>query len=326
MNPAEVPESMRAVVARGRGGNEVLAIEGRPVPRPGGGELLVRVRAAAINPRDWMIRSGRYPLQFLLPKGDIVLGSDLAGEVVAAGPGCRRLTPGERVHAMQPGRRFGAFADYAVVPEDVACRIPDGMEDGEAAAMTLVGLTAWQGLADEAGMKAGDDVLVIGASGGVGHMAVQVACALGAGVTGVCSEAGRSFVLGLGAAEVIDRKTSWLDGSPGRWDVVFDAYGATGFGACRRMLRRRGVYVGTWPTTRMVGSSLASRLWPFGQRCRLVAVRSDGADLDALDALAADGRLRARVAETYPLERVADALDASRSFRTTGKLVLTTGA
>lgn len=313
---------MRAVVARGRGGNEVLALEERPVPRPSGGELLVRVRAAAVNPRDWMIRSGRYPLQFLLPKGEIVLGSDLAGEVVAVGPGCRRFTLGERVHAMQPGRRFGAFADYALVPEAVACRVPPGMADAQAAAMTLVGLTAWQGLVGEAGIGEGARVLVIGASGGVGHMAVQVAQALGARATGVCGAASESFVLGLGAERVLDRRGPWMEQAGPAWDVVFDAFGAVGFAAAQPVLAERGVYVSTWPTARVIGAAIATRLWPLGRQCRLVAVGSDGEDLAALDALAAAGRLRAEVARTFPLEALGEALDASRSFATRGKLAI----
>jgi NADPH:quinone reductase-like Zn-dependent oxidoreductase len=322
MSPPEVPETMRAVVARGRGGNEVLALETRPVPRPGPGEVLVRVRAAAVNPRDWMIRAGRYPLQFLLPRRGMVLGSDLAGEVAVTGPGCARFAVGDRIHAMQPGQRFGAFADFALVPEKAACRVPQGMTDAEGAAMTLVGLTAWQGLVDLAGVSAGDQVLVIGAAGGVGHMVVQIAAALGAQVTGVCSAGSAAFVRDLGAAEVIDRKARRFQDAGRRWDVVFDAYGATGFAACRSVLAPGGRYVGTWPTARLMADSLLTRLRPAGPQCRLVAVRSDGEDLAALDALSGSGRLRAVVARTYPLEAVAEALDASRSFATRGKLVL----
>ncbi len=320
MSTPEVPETMRAIVARGRGGNEVLALEERPVPRPGTGELLVRVRAAAVNPRDWMIRSGRYPLQFLLPKSGLVLGSDLAGVVVGTGPGCR-LQPGDRVHAMQPRQRFGAFADFAVVPDAAACRIPPGITDAEAAAMTLVGLTAWQGLVDVAGARPGERVLVIGAAGGVGHMAVQVAAALGGEVTALCSAASEGFVRGLGVRDVVDRSAQPIGDLGRQWDIVFDAYGATGFGACRPVLAPGGRYVGTWPTTRLIADSLLTRL-RRGPACRLVVVRSDGEDLAALDGLAGAGRLRAVVATTFPLEAVAGALDASRSFTTRGKLVI----
>jgi len=321
MKAPEVPETMRAVVARGRGGNEVLALEERPVPRPGRGEVLVRVRAAAVNPRDWMIRSGRYPLQLLLPRRGIVLGSDLAGEVVGAGPGCR-LKPGDRVHAMQPGQRFGAFADFAVVPDTAACLIPQGVTDAQAAAMTLVGLTAWQGLVDVIGMRPDERVLVVGASGGVGHMVVQVAAALGGQVTALCSEASAGFVRGLGVRDVIDRTARPIGELGRRWEIGFDAYGATGFGACRSVLAPGGRYVGTWPTARLIADSLLTRLRPAGGQCRLVAVRSDGEDLAALGALAGAGRVRAVVAKAFPLEAVGEALDASRSFATRGKLVL----
>ncbi len=322
MTGHEAAGPMRAVVATGRGGNDVLAVERRPVPQPGRGELLVRVRAAAINPRDWMIRSGRYPLQFLLPRTGLVLGSDLCGEVVAAGPGCTRFATGDRVHAMQPGRRFGAFADYAVVPEAVAAAVPEGLSDAGAAAMTLVGLTAWQGLVDQAKLEDGNDVLVIGASGGVGHMAVQVATALGARVTGVCSAASAEFVRGLGAADVIDRKRQRFQDTGRRWEVIFDAFGAAGFAASRVALTDRGVYVSTWPTPKVITASLATRLAPWGRQCRLVAVRSDGGDLAALGDLVTRGLLRPTIAQTFPLEDVAAALEASRSFATRGKLVL----
>jgi NADPH:quinone reductase-like Zn-dependent oxidoreductase len=309
---------MRAMVTRGG----PPALESLPVPVPARGELLVRVRAAAVNPRDWMICEGRYPLQWRLPRGPLVLGSDFAGEVVAVGPGCQRLAPGERVHGMQAGQRFGAFAEYLAVAESVTARLPAALDFAQGAAMTLCGLTAWQALHGEARLSAGQRVLVVGASGGVGHLAVQLAVAAGVAVTGVCSSANTDFVRGLGASRVIDYRRRSPAQLADRWPVVFDTIGRHGVAAWRPRLEPGGVYVTTVPGPRAIAASLRARLLPFGRRCRLVVVRASAKDLEALDALFEAGRLGVTIAASHPLERLPEALAASRSFRTRGKLVI----
>lgn len=298
------------------------ALEFWPVPVPARGELLVRVRAAAVNPRDWMICEGRYPLQWRLPRGPLVPGSDFAGEVVATGPGCERLVAGERVHGMQAGQRFGAFAEYLVVPESATARLPAAMDFGRGAAMTLTGLTAWQALHEEAGLAAGQRILVVGASGGVGHLAVQLAVAAGAAVTGVCSAANASFVRDLGASRVIDYRRESPTALADRWPVIFDTIGRQGVTAWRPRLEPGGIYVTTVPDARAIAASVRARVLPIGRRFRLVVVHASATDLAALDTLAAAGRLAVTIAASYPLERLPEALAASRTFRTRGKLVI----
>ena len=162
---------MKAVFIRRCGGNEVLEYGDLPKPTPGRGEVLVRVRAAAVNPRDWMVRSGTYPFQFTVPRFPVILGGDFAGEVAALGDGVNDFALGERVYGMQRAfGGFGAFAQYVVARQDLLARIPPVLDFEHAAAVPLASLTAWTGLHRDARLRSGQKVLVNGAAGGVGSL------------------------------------------------------------------------------------------------------------------------------------------------------------
>jgi NADPH:quinone reductase-like Zn-dependent oxidoreductase len=318
---------MKAVYISRFGGNEVLEYGDVPAPTAKPGRVLLRVRAAGVNPRDWMIRAGTYPFRRLLPPLPLILGSDVAGTVLETGTDARRFRYGDPVYGMQPTRSgFGAFAEQVCIPETALARIPEGLGFEAAAAIPVAGLTAWQALTRIGRLGPGDPTLILGASGGVGSFAVQIAVALNARVHAVCSGANLDMVRGLGAHRVLDYKTC----SPKRWggpfSLILDAVGRYGFGACREMLEPGGTYISTVPTPAL------GRAWLWGHtvgriarrspRAALVLVRSRGDDLGRLNALIESGKLLPQVEQTFPLRRAADALQRSRSLRVRGKLVI----
>ena len=318
---------MRAVILGRFGGPEVLELEERPRPTPRRDEVLVEVWASSINPRDWLIRSGKYPFQALLPRRPFVPGSDVAGVVVEVGSDVSGFEPGQAVFAMQPtSRGFGAHGEYVAVPATALAPKPQSLSFEEAAGIPLAGLTALQALRDDARLREGQSVLVIGASGGVGSYAVQIARALGARVTGVCSARNQELVESLGAERVIDYQTTDPLQDAERFDVVFDVIGKESLKRCDRVLGRDGVYVTTIPRPQQImawmRSSVGHRLGLSRRRSTVVLVRSRGEDLRWLARLAEDGALRTVVDGVLPLEQIAEAHELSRTFRTRGKLIL----
>ena len=319
-----IPTTMQAVQIDRFGPSDVLRRVELPVPRPGPEQVLVAVHAASINPRDWMIRAGTYVLKAMLPKLPVVLGSDLAGVVVAVGSAVRRFRPGDRVFAMVPSSDgLGAYAEYAVVRQSAVANMPEGVDFPQAAGMPLAGMTALQALRDEGRLQPGQAVVVVGAVGGVGHYGVQIARAMGAErIVGVCSAANHPLALELGCHEVIDYKKENYIESVNGIDLVFDAIGRGSLHRNRPVLRRRGTYVTTIPSPSAAWASLRTRLWPLGRRSRMVLVRSNHRDLEQLARWADEGKLRTVIDHIEPLDRVKALHDHSRSFRTRGKNVI----
>lgn len=323
---------MRAVTFEEYGGPEVLRVVDGPRPEPGAGDLLVRVRAASVNPRDWMIRAGTYPFRLALPKKPFVLGSDVAGTVEDVGSGVPAVSPsfaeGDEVFGMIPSSKgFGGYAEYAVLPARVAAKKPPSVSYEEAAAAPLAALTALQALRDDGRLEAGGRVVIVGASGGVGHYAVQIARALGAGeIIGVCSGRNAETVRDLGADRVVDYKTEAFPAAlleEARYDLVFDALGRHGLRKCTPILAKRGRYVTTVPSPADVFHAVRTRIWPFGRRERIVLVRSDGADLRRIAEWMETGEVRSLLDRVRPLEAVREVHEYQRTFRTVGKNVLT---
>lgn len=318
---------MRAAYIEEFGGNEVIRIGERPRPVPGRGEVQIRVRAAAVNPRDWMVRSGTYPFRFTLPGFPIVLGGDFAGEVSALGAGVTGFSVGQRVFGMQRAfGGFGAFAQYVVARAALLAQIPPSLDFERAAAVPLAALTAWQGLYGDARLKPGETVLVNGAAGGVGSFAVQLAVAAGARVTGVCGERNLEYVRSLGAGDVLDyRRESFLE-DPRRWDVIFDAVGRETWSRCRPRLSPGGCYLTTVPKRADLASAalggLARLLVHRRPGCALILARSRGDRLGSVARLIEEGRVRIYVEQVFDLDQVPEALDRSRTFHTRGKLVI----
>jgi NADPH:quinone reductase-like Zn-dependent oxidoreductase len=306
---------MRAVRQHELGGPEVLAVEEVDRLEPGPVEVLVRVLAAGVNPVDWKTRAGGG----FLREPPFTLGWDLAGVVEAVGFGVSWLSPGDRVFGMPLfPREAGCYAEYVVSPSRHLARTPDGLDDVQAAALPLAGLTAWQALVDTAGVTEGSRVVVLGAAGGVGHLAVQIAKARGAWVAGTASAGKHAFLAELGADAAIDYTSETLVDRVRDADVVLDAVGGeVGVGAMPS-LRDGGLLV------TLSGSSVVGLREASAGRVRVegILVEPDRMGMDALASLVAEGRLQPYVETTFALDEAADAHRLGEQGRTRGKIVL----
>ena len=283
-------------------------------------QMLVKVAASAVNPIDWKLRNGS--LRFLAPiRFPSVPGFDLAGEVLETGARVWKFKAGERVYACLADRNRGACAEYAVVEEHLAARIPDRLNDFEAAAIPLAGMTALQALRDHGGLTSGQRLLIVGASGGVGHYAVQIGKALGAHVTAVCSGRNADWVRDLGADEIIDYtvRSDFVGERP--YDVVLDCIVSASLQASEAVMTPRGVYVSTLPTPGLMLRALLSR-FAAGRRVKIVMLDPKGEDLEYLSKLVEAGRLQSRIERVYPLAELAAAHERSQSGRVQGKIVI----
>lgn len=307
---------VRVITQHETGGPDVLTVEEAPTPRPLPTEVLVRVAAIGLNPLEARLRAGEFPL---LGPPPFVLGWDVSGVVEEAYTG--RFRPGDEVFGMplfpRPAR---AYAEFVSAPALHLARKPAALSHVEAAALPVVGLTAWQGLVDLAGVSAGDRVLVHGGGGGVGHVAIQIAAALGAHVITTAGAEKRDLVVELGAHEVIDHRTVDFTEAVRDVDVVLDTLG--GEVALRSLdVLRPGGHLVT-----MVAEDdpeLLSRAGAAGMHLSGIAVDPDPVALRELTDLAARGLLRVHVQETFPFDRVADAHRILDGGHLRGKLVLT---
>ena len=319
--------AMRAIVRDHYGPPENLQLRELEVPMPGAGEVLVRVRAASVNFADPLVVRGR-PLLVRLATGirrpkHPVPGVDLAGEVEAVGSGVTRFHPGDSVF----GRADGAFAEFAVAGEGRLAQKPASLSFEQAAAMPMAGTTALQALRDHGRVQPGQRVLVIGASGGVGTFAVQIAKAFGAGVTGVCSTRNLKLVRSIGADAVIDYvQGDYLQGTA-RFDVILQVAGTDPPLALRRILTPGGTLVLSSGQGRLAGvdrivTALATSML-VRERLVVFAEKETQADLLALAQLAESGGLTPVVDRTYPLNDAKGAIRHMQGGHTRGKVVIT---
>ena len=323
---------MRAIVQDRYGSTDRLRLAEVPDPVPASGEVLVRVGAAGVDRGTWHAMAGR-PLAARLALGlraprDRTPGRDVSGTVVALGEGVTGYTVGDAVY----GTARGSFAELTVVPLERLAPRPCTLGDVEAAAVPVSALTALQALS-AAQVAEGDRVLVIGASGGVGSYAVQLAVDLGAHVTGVCGPAKADLVRDLGAERVVDHTTTPLETLGERFDVVVDIAGHRRVRLLRRLLTDRGrlVIVGSETRGRWLGglqrSIGAALLSPFvGQSLGMLMASEDGGDLVVLTEVIERGGLRPAVERTFALEEAGEAIDHVAQGRARGKVVLEVAA
>jgi NADPH:quinone reductase-like Zn-dependent oxidoreductase len=298
---------MRAVVMHETGGPEVLRLEDVPRPEPADGQVLVRVHAASINPIDWKIRSGGQPAE--LPK---ILGNDISGTIEASR--AEELAEGEDVFGFSP---TGGYAEYALSAPAALARKPAGVPHEQAAALPVAALTAWQALFDRGSLQQGQRALIAGASGGVGHLAVQFAKRAGAYVIGIGSTRNRDFVLGLGADEYVDYTQQDVREAVSDVDVALDAVGGETTEALVPVMREGGILV----TIASAPPEEAAR--ERGVRAELLIMSPNPDQLAMIAALVADGEIRVELAQVLPLAEVQRAHELSESGHTRGKIVLT---
>jgi NADPH:quinone reductase-like Zn-dependent oxidoreductase len=327
---------VKAIICRRYGPpDEALELADIDPPVLGDGEVLVQVGAASANAADWhMIRGVPYfsRLQMGLRRPRVSnAGSDFAGEVEAVGAGVTTVRPGDAVYGTAFMRGFGAFAEKVAVAEDLVEPKPANLSFEEAAAVPLAALTALQSLRDDAGVRAGDSVLIIGASGGVGTFAVQIAKALGAEVTGVCRTRNVDLVRSLGADHVVDYTAEDVTRLGRRHDVVLQVAGTLSASACRRHLLTpdgtlaliSGDSPGRWlgPVGRIARGLLQS---PFvSQRITLCQVKASKPDLHVLRDLIEKGDVRPVIDRTYSLDEAVDAVTYQDTGHARGKVVIT---
>ena len=315
-------ETMRAMVYRKYGSPDGLALETVARPSPARGQVLVRVVASSVNPVDWKMASGAIRL-YMPAKFPCIPGFDVAGEVVEIGPGVAEFAPGVRVHARIA--KPGAAAEFAVADVAETAAMTDGMSFELAAALPLAGMTALQGLRDRGGLPmtgATGRVLIVGASGGVGHLAVQIAAAAGADVTGVCSTRNVNFVSRIGAGAVIDytRPDAYANVAP--FDLVYDCV-AGDPAPFLRLVKPGGRYASCMPG---VKTFLRSFVNPFSRRKVFpVMLKSNAADLAFLDGLFAAKKLKPAIDARASLDELPAAWKRSMTGRATGKIIIEVG-
>ena len=328
--PVSARQTMRAIVQDTYGVAGVWRVEETARPAIGDGEVLVRVRAAGLDRGTWHLMAGQPYLMRLMGSGlrapkNRVPGLDVAGTIVAAGTAVTRFGVGDEVFGISQG----SFADYACARADKLTRKPANLTFDQAAAVAVSGLTALQGLRDAGRVRPGQHVLITGASGGVGTFAVQIAKALGARVTGVCSTAKTGLVSSIGANHVLDyTRDDFADGSQ-RYDLILDIGGNSPLSRLRRALTPGGTLVivggedgGRW--TGMGRQLRALALSPFTrQRLTTFVSRQRLADLETLAQLIEAGRLTPVIGKTYPLDHAPDAMRDLLAGHARGKLVIT---
>lgn len=322
--------TMRAVVQDGYGASDVLRYAEVPVPRTlRDDEVLVRVHAAGLDRGTWHLMTGT-PYAVRLATGlhrprQPVLGLDLAGTVAAVGSAVTRFAPGDEVF----GIGKGSFAEYAVAREGKLAAKPGNVTFEQAAAIPVSAITALQAVTDLARVKAGQRVLVTGASGGVGSYAVQIAVAAGAEVTGVCSAAKADLVRSLGAAHVLDYAVDDFAATGERYDVIIDIAGNASLTRLRRALTPTGtaVLVGGEDAGRLIGMSRQLRALVVSlfsrQRLTMRVPKESASDLERLTALVEGGQVTPAVETTYPLEQAATAMQHLVEGRVRGKVAIT---
>jgi NADPH:quinone reductase-like Zn-dependent oxidoreductase len=327
--PTQPEGTMRAILQDAYGSPDVFRLAQIGIPKVADDQVLVRVQAAGLDRGTWHLMAGQpYVLRLALglrkPKNPVP-GLDLAGTVVAVGSAVTRFSPGEEVF----GTGHGSFAEYAVAPEDQLARKPDNLSFHQAAVVPVSGLTALQALTDVGRVKTGQRVLIIGASGGVGSYAVQLAKALGAEVTGVSSPAKVDLVRSLGADHVIDyTREDFADGEH-RYDLILDIAGNPTLSRLRRALTHTGTAV-------IVGGEQGGRLTGLGRQFRAVALsvfirqrltffvsKERASDLERLTEFIEAGQLTPSIDQIFSLDQVPEAMRRFAAGQARGKIAIT---
>ena len=305
---------MKAVTISKYGDQSVLTYADIERPKPKSDEVLVHNRAVAVNPVDWKIRNGlgeMFGLQ--LP---IVLGCEIAGTVEEAGNGVRDFQVGDAVYGYVSLQRNGGYAEYTIATSDEIASKPENLDFDDAAAVAVGALTSWQAIFDTANLQAGQRILIIGASGGVGSMAVQLAKAKGAFVIATASGKNEEFVRNLGADEFVDYTREKFEERVRDVDAVFDTIGGDTLERCFATLRRGGCLV------TIVAPPSAGKAEKLGIRASMIGVQPNGQQLREINRLIAAGKLKTHIATVLPLSEVHKAHQLSESGRTRGKIIL----
>jgi NADPH:quinone reductase-like Zn-dependent oxidoreductase len=323
---------MKAAVYTRYGPPDVVQIKDVEKPVPKDNEVLIRVRAASVNPLDWRLMKGRpYSLRILfgLRKPTIARpGRDVAGQVEAVGRNVTQFKPGDEVF----GACGGAFAEYVCTPEAALVIKPNNVTFEQAASAPVAAFTALQGLRDKGQIQPGQKVLINGAAGGVGTFAVQIAKSFGADVTGVCSTRNVDMVRSIGADQVIDYTQEDFTKSGRRYDLIFDCVVNHSLSACRRVLNPKGIYImvgapdSRWMIGLLARPIKALVLSPFvSQKFVMFIARSSKEDLTIMHELMKAGKVTPVIDKRYRLSEVPEAIRYLEQGHARGKVVIIFG-
>jgi NADPH:quinone reductase-like Zn-dependent oxidoreductase len=313
-----LPSQMNAVRAHGKGGPEVMRYERVPLPKVGDDQVLIRVRAAGVNPIDWKLRN--WGPRAGKPQ-ERILGFDVAGVVAAAGKNVKGWRAGDEVVALTSPAGGGGYAEYAVANSEDIARKASNMSFEQAAGIPVAGTTVWNYLVRNADLK-GKRILVQGGAGGVGSAAVQIAKARGAVVVATASARNHDYLRSIGADEVIDYTKVKFEDAARDIDIVFDTVGGETLQRSYAVPRRGGMLITI--VERLSAQECSER----GISCPDEATPAEGAgiSLEEIRKLAEAGKFQINVDRTFPLPEAAQAQELNREGRTRGKIVLTIGS
>src|SRR6476620_643612 len=311
-------QTMKAIRIHKYGGPEVLKYEDAPRPKPQASEVLIRVHAAGVNPVDWKVREG-HTKDFWPHKFPLILGWDLSGEIAAVGPGpaaAGRFKKGDEVYSVPDVSRDGAYAEYVVVRESELALKPNSLHHVHAAAAPLAALTAWQALFDTGQLMSGQRILIHGGSGGVGHVAVQLAKWKGAHVLATASTRNQELLRELGVDEPIDYMKQKFENVARDVNLVLDLIGGETQERSWSVLKKGGVLLS------LVQPPSVEKAKALGVRAAFVAGHSSGAQLAEIAKLIDSGELKLTIDRILPLSEVRRAHELSKTGHTRGKIVL----
>ncbi len=320
---------MKAIICPTYGSPDVLQLQEVKKPTPEDDKVLVKVHAASVNAGDWrLMRADPFLIRLMYglrkPKCPI-LGSDVAGRVEAVGQSVTQFQPGDEVFGDLSNSEFGAFAEYVAAPESALTHKPARLSFAQAAAVPLAAVTALQALRDKGKLQPGQTVLISGASGGVGSFAVQIAKALGAEVTGVCSTQKMEMVRSIGADHVIDYAREDFTQSGQQYDLILGVGGSHPLSAYQRALKPEGSYVMVGGKTAQLFQAMLLGPWLSrrgSQRLGTMLAQPNQQDLALVGELLEAGRVVSMIDQCYPLAETAEAIRYLESGHARGKVVI----
>ncbi len=309
---------MKAAVFRQFGDVDVVQIEDIPKPDLGKGNLLIQVKAAALNPKDVLLRKGKFK-RLSGSKFPKYVAFDFAG-IVADANGNSHYKDGDPVFGMLNGWKSRCCAEYLVCQPNELFHLPKGASFEAASGIPLAAQTALQAMRDEAGLQAGQRILINGASGGVGTLAIQIARILGARITTTSSARNLDLCTSLGAHETWNYKTTDITRSTDRFDVFFDVFGNYSFRKVKHLLSPKGVYVSTVPQFEIIKDKAFN--WFRSKKAQLVVVQSNSKDLEWLCQQVENGNIIPQIEAIFPLGQIRDAQLQIESKRSRGKVIV----
>ncbi|TDE14853.1 NAD(P)-dependent alcohol dehydrogenase [Dyadobacter psychrotolerans] len=314
---------MKAAVIEHYGSPDEFKIKQLPTPQIENGQILVENKASSVNPIDTIVRQGKTMLVTGLI-GDQLLGSDFSGVVIESKSNL--FKPGDEVFGLNPAVKGGSYAEHIVADESNAALKPANLSFTQAAVLPLVSLTAWQGLVTEGKIKPGDYVLITGCTGGVGLAAVQIAKTFDAIVTGTCSAKNAEFARSIGVDHVVIYDQDQIAGNT-KFDLIFDASGHFTIDDMKINLTEQAMFVSTkGGTDSLKGAIDAVMDLAFEKRMKIVMMKPNRQDLNTISQLAESGKLKAYIAQTFPLEALAQAHQIMQDGGFTGKIAVEIGA